>query len=450
MLQPPPSRPDSELLRAIGRWSMVALAINSILGSGIFGLPSVVAGLLGKLSPLAVLLAGCGMGVIIACYAEVASQFSETGGTYLYLRHTFGRFVGIEVAWLMLLGRLTACAAAVNLLVVYLGEFWPQAPEPVPRLIVMSLLVGTLAAVNYRGVGAGTLVSNVSVVGKLAALALVALAGVAYLAGHPHAALAAAHPRAHEWLSAMLLLLFAYGGYEAALNPMGEARDPRRDAGFALFVALVVLTILYTLLQYVVIAVLPDAAHSERPLADVARAVLGAPGAALIAVGALLSVYGYLSANLLTGPRGVFALAERGDFLAFFARVHPRFRTPYVSVFVFAFLVWVFALFANFQWNVTLSAVARISYYAGVCVAVPVLRRRQPAAALMRLPGGRLLPALGVLLCATLFLGVDFSQWLILMTTVALAALNWLLVRGRGAQPRVSDGDPQRRGREAL
>src|SRR5579862_6122143 len=239
MLQPPSSPPDSELLRVIGRWSMVALAVNSILGSGIFGLPSVVAGLLGKLSPLAVLLAGAGMAVIIACYAEVASQFSQTGGTYLYLRHAFGRFVGIEVAWLMLLGRLTACAAAVNLLVVYLGEFWPQASEPVPRLIVMSVLVGTLAAVNYRGVGAGALVSNVSVLGKLAALALVALAGVAYLAWHPPVQLAAVHPGAHEWLSAMLLLLFAYGGYEAALNPMGEARNPRRDAGFALFVALV-------------------------------------------------------------------------------------------------------------------------------------------------------------------------------------------------------------------
>src|SRR5215470_15449423 len=182
MLQQPPSRPDSQLLRAIGRWSMVALAVNSILGSGIFGLPSVVAGLLGSLSPLAVLAAGCGMGVIIACYAEVASQFTETGGTYLYLRHAFGRLTGIEVAWLMLLGRLTACAAAVNLLVVYLGEFWPQVVAPLPRFAVITAFIGTLAAVNYRGVGAGTLVSNVSVVAKLAALGLVALCGVVYLA----------------------------------------------------------------------------------------------------------------------------------------------------------------------------------------------------------------------------------------------------------------------------
>src|SRR3974377_930947 len=90
-----------QLIRAIGRWSMVALAVNCILGSGIFGLPSLVAGLLGRASPLAMLLAGAGMGLIIGCYAEVGSQFTETGGTYLYLRHAFGRLGGVQVCWVV-------------------------------------------------------------------------------------------------------------------------------------------------------------------------------------------------------------------------------------------------------------------------------------------------------------------------------------------------------------
>src|SRR5213082_4144920 len=110
-------------------------------GSGVIGLPSIVAGLLGHASPAAVLIAGAGMAVIIGCYAEVASQFNETGGTYLYVRHTFGRFVGVQVGWLTLLSRLTACAAAVNLLVIYLGEFWPAAAEPLPRLAVITVFL---------------------------------------------------------------------------------------------------------------------------------------------------------------------------------------------------------------------------------------------------------------------------------------------------------------------
>jgi basic amino acid/polyamine antiporter, APA family len=441
--QEPPHTATPTLIRAIGRWSMVALAVNCIIGSGIFGLPSVVAGFVGRFSPEAVLMAGVAMGVIIACYAEVASQFSETGGQYLYIRQAFGRFAGLQVGWMNLLARFTGCAASVNLLVISLGEFWTRASSPLPRLAVVSLFVGTLAAANYRGVAAGSLVSNVTAIGKLVPLTLVCAVGLIYLAIHPHVATAAATATATAgagagadgWLKATLILFFAYGGYEAALYPLGEAKDPRRDAPFALFVALGLVTLFYTALQLVVVGVLPDAAHSARPLADVARVTMGEGGAALISVGALISVYGYLSANLLTNPRAMFALAERGDFPRRFAAIHARFRTPYVSVVVFALLVWGFALFGNFAWNVTLSAVARLFYYGAVCAAVPALRRKQPQATRLRVPGGPLLPALGVLICLALLTRVDFSKSLIVLATLLVATGNWLVVRHRNALP---------------
>jgi len=420
-----------ELVRAIGRWSMVALAVNSIVGSGIFRLPADVAGFVGRASPFAVLLAGAGMGVIVACYAEVASQFTGTGGTYLYLRRTFGRLVGVQVAWLSILSRITAIAAGVNLFVTYLGEFWPQAMQPLPRLAIITAFIGGLAAVNYRGVGAGTLLSNLTVVAKLAALALACAAGVAWLGVHAAVPSPAVTPSADGSLKAMLLLLFAYGGYEAALNPMGEARNPRRDVAFALFAALAIVTVLYTLLQWVVVGVLAEPAHSERPLADVMRVIWGEPGAALISIGALVSVYGYLSANMLTTPRGIFAPAQNGDFPALLAAVHPRWRTPYVSIVLFAVLLWGFSQFASFSWNVTLSAVTRVVYYAGICAAVPVLRRRQPEAAAFRLPGGLTLPVIGIAICAVLVTRVDFGKSVILLVTIAAALINWALVRDR-------------------
>jgi APA family basic amino acid/polyamine antiporter len=431
MTNPRPS--EVELVRAIGRWTLVALTVNSILGSGIFGLPSVIAAVLGNLSPWAVLLAGAAMAVIVSCYGEVASQFAETGGTYLYIRHAFGRFAGLQVGWMTLLSRFTACAAAANLLVVYAGEFWPEATHTVPRFMIITVFVGTLAIVNYRGVGAGALVSNVSVVAKLLALGLVCALGAGYLIAHPAVPMAAPSAEWDGWLKAILLLFFAYGGYEAALNPMGEAKNPRRDVAFALFVALIIVTLLYTVLQFIVVGVLPDPAHSDRPLADAARIFIGRPGAALIAAGALISVYGYLSANLLTGPRAMFALAELGDFPALFAAVHPRMRTPYVAIAVFALLIWIFALFGSFSWNVTLSAVARLAYYGAVCAAVPVLRRKQPGAATFRVPGGPILPILGMVICTALLTRVDFTKSLILVATIVIALLNWLAVRNRGA-----------------
>jgi APA family basic amino acid/polyamine antiporter len=410
---------------------MVALVVNSTVGSGIFGLPAALGGLLHQMSPLAVLIAGAGMGVIVACYAEVASQFTETGGTYLYLRHTFGRLAGLQVGWITLLTRLTACAANVNLLISYLGEFWPEFTHGAGRAVLITAFIGTLAAVNYRGVGAGTVMSNAAAVTKIVALGSLGIAGLIWVGLHPPHHVIAAPGSASAWLRAMVLLLFAYGGYEAALNPMGEVKNPRRDAAFALLCGLLIVMLLYTSLQWVVIALLADPAHSERPLADVARILAGPVGAALISIAALVSVYGFISANLLTVPRSLYALAEGGDFPRLFAAVHPRWRTPYVAIVLFALAVWLFALFAGFAWNVTLSAVARIFYYGGICAAVPVLRRRQWAAAAWRVPGGLLAPVTGIVLCALLLTGVDFSQSAILLLTVGVALTNWLLVRGR-------------------
>ena len=428
-----PRPPQATLVRAIGRWSLVALTVNSILGSGIFGLPAVLATVLGHLSPWAVLLAGAATAVIVSCYAEVASQFDQTGGTYLYVRHAFGRLAGLQVGWLTLLSRFTACAAAVNLLVQYLGEFWPGATHAVPRLTIITVFLGSLGFINCRGVSAGAWVSNVSVVAKLLALGLVCVVGAGYLIAHPAVQFPATPAGGDGWLKAVLLLFFAYGGYEAALNPMGEAKDPRRDAAFALFVSLIVVTLLYTALQFIVVGVLPDPAHSDRPLADAARVLMGGPGAALISIGALISVYGYLSANLLTVPRAMFALAELGDFPAAFAAVHPRMRTPHVAIAVFAVLIWIFALLGSFSWNVTLSAVARLAYYGAVCAAVPVLRGRRPRAAAFRVPGGPALPIVGVVICALLLMRVDFTKSVILAVTILIAFLNWLGVRNHRA-----------------
>jgi basic amino acid/polyamine antiporter, APA family len=429
--------PDQALIRAIGRWSLVALVINSIIGSGIFGLPSAVAGLIGNYSPYAVLAAGAGMSVIMGCFAEVASRFQQAGGPYLYARVAFGRFMGIQTAWMLWLGQVAAPAANANLFVIYLSEFWPHAKDPLPRALILTALVGLLTFINIRGVRGGTEISNVFTAAKIVPLFAVIILGLLVLHMHRWAIASAsvAAPSDDHWLKAMLLLVFAYGGFETALAPMSEAKNPRRDAPFALFIALVLCTAIYALIQWVVVGILPDAAHSSRPLADVARISIGPVGAGLVAVGALLSFYGYLSAKILAVPRVPYALAEQGDFPRAFATVHPRFHTPYVSILVFAALVWGFALIGEFKWNVTLSAVARLLYYGVGCAALPVLRRKQPEGegAMFQLPAGNLFAILGVILCLILVTRVDFGQSLILVATIALALVNWAVVARRSA-----------------
>lgn len=421
-----------ELLRAIGRWSLVALVVNSILGSGVFGLPSVVAALIGRSSVWAVIAAGAGMSVIMGCFAEVASRFQQAGGPYLYARAAFGRFMGIQTAWMLWLGQVAAPAANANLFVIYLGEFFPHAKDPLARALILTVLIGVLAYINIRGVRAGTQVSNLFTAAKLVPLFAVAVLGIVVLGSHhwQMATAPAASAGASQWMKAVLLLVFAYGGFETALAPMSEAENPRRDAPFALLAAVVLCTVLYALIQLAVVGALPDAAHSTRPLADVARIVFGSVGAALVAVGALISFYGYLGAKVLAMPRVLFALAEQGDFPKIFASVNRRYQTPAVSILSFSALIWIFALMGEFKWNVTLSAVARLLYYAVGCAALPVLRHRQPGTALFRLPAGNLCAALGVILCVILVTRVDFGQSMIVVATIALAFANWIAVKG--------------------
>jgi amino acid transporter len=215
---------------------------------------------------------------------------------------------------------------------------------------------------------------------------------------------------------------------------MSEAKNPRRDSVFALFGALLVCAAIYAMVQWVVVGVLGSNAVTDRPLAEVARITMGSHGAALVAAGALVSVYGYLSAKLLGMPRVTFALAEGGDLPGWFAMVSPKFHTPWFSILVYATVVWGLALSGSFTWNATLSVVARLFYYGVICAAVIALRYQQPNAARLRLPAGSFLAVVGILIALVLAIPAlavraDRGKWLIVMAAMGGAVLNWAWAR---------------------
>lgn len=418
-------------MRAIGRWSLAALVINSVIGSGIFGLPSIIAGLLGSLSLLAYVLAALGNGVIMGVFAELASRFTAAGGAYLYAREALGRFAGIQIGWMSWLVRITAAAANANLFVIYLAEFWPRVREPRLHALILALLLGLLAAVNYRGVRSGANISNFFTVAKLVPLAIFLVAGAIFvLVRDPATPPLTSAATSEAWVRALLLLAFAYGGYDGALMPLGEAKNPRRDAPFALFTAMIALFVIYAGIQWIVMTVLPNPAETVRPLADAARIFLGPPGAVLMAVGALVSVYGYLSANVLNAPRLTFALATRRDFPPAFAWLHPRYHTPYFSILAFVFVTWLLAVSADFPWNAEFSGVTRLFTYGSACVAFIVLRRRPGAyPPAFRLPAGNVFAALGLIFCLVLMSQMGWIHLLIVGVTILIALVNWLWAR---------------------
>jgi APA family basic amino acid/polyamine antiporter len=424
--------PPGQFVRAIGRWSLIALVVNSTIGGGVFGLPSAVAAQTGRSSPWAVLIAGLALGIIIACFAEVSSRFASAGGPYLYNRIAFGRAAGLQTAWMFWLAQVAAQAANANLLIVYLGEFWPEATRPLTRFLLLTSLIGFLAAINFFGVKAGTRINNIFTIAKVLPLLAIIGMGLIGVPGHSEAAIVASTIPPRAWIKAVMVLFFGLGGFESALAPMSEATNPRRDAPIALIVGFVCCMALYALIIWVVVSTLPDPAHSARPLADVARMFFGSAGGVLVSIGAITSVYGILSAKILAMPRVAYALAEQGDLPPVFAAIHSRFRTPYVALIVWTFCIWAFAVSGRFEWNLTLSVVARLFYYGGVCAALPVLRRKQPGEALFLVPAGPLFSTLGVIICAVLLTQVDFNQTMILAVTMLLALANWGWARKNG------------------
>lgn len=416
------------LVRAIGRWSLSALMLNTIIGASIFGLPSLLAARLGKFSPAGYLVTAVGIAAIAACLAEVASQFREAGGPYLYTRVSFGPFAAIQIGWLTWLTRIVASAAAADLFVSYLAQFFPAVQAWAVRAMVLGMLIGFLAVVNYLGVTSGTRLSNFFTITKVLVILLFIVGGLTALLLRPAVRVIpqALSVTSKNWLEAVLLMINSFGGFEAALFVSGETRDPRKDAPIALLVALTTATFLYVSVQYIVMHTLPTATTAAKPVADAAQHFLGSFGSSLIAAGALISVYGYLSANMLHTPRLTFAMGEQGDFPAFFAAVHSRFRTPYVSIVSFAVLLVIFSVAGSYEWNAILSAISRLFIYASIAAALPALRRKQPHVDAFRLPFGMFFVVLALLFTGVLVVNIRLGGLVVLAVTFTVASLNWL------------------------
>jgi APA family basic amino acid/polyamine antiporter len=420
------------LVRTIGRWSLAALMLNTMIGASIFGLPSIIAGYIGKLSPAGYLIAFAGVAVIAACLAEVSSYFQEAGGPYLYTRVAFGRFAAIQIGWLTWLSRITACSGVANLFITYLSSFFPVVTRGWIRGTILTVLIGFLAAVNYRGVSGGNALSNFFTITKVLLLTLFITGGFMALAFHPSVRVtpAAVPLTTANCFQAILLMVYAYGGFEAALFASGEASDPRKDAPIALLIAMLTATLLYICVQVVVIFTLANPGATTKPAVDSARQFLGPVGVTLVAVGTLISVYGYLSANMLHTPRVTFAMGERGDFPSFFAAIHPRFRTPHLSIVVFALMLLLFSIGGNFRWNASLSAISRLFMYGAVVAALPVLRRKFPKGSKFRLPAGLFFTVLGLAFVAVLLAQMGRTELIVMSITFVIALLNWLWARG--------------------
>ena len=418
-----PAATTEGLVRGIRRWDLVAIAINGIIGAGIFGLPSKVFSLIGSYSLIAFVVCAIVVTLFILCFAEVGSRFNETGGPYLYAREAFGPTIAFEIGWLIWLARLTAFAANCNLLVAYLGYFVPAATGTFWRASIITIVVTLLATINVIGVRQAAIVSNVFTIGKLIPIIVFIAVGLFFL--NPHAFALGAPPAAGAFSQSVLLLIYAFTGFEMAAIPAGEVRDPQKQLPHALLIAIAVVAFLYILVQVVCVGTLPELAQSQKPLADAGTRFMGAAGGAIISAGAIVSITGNLNILILSGSRLPFAMAEQRQLPAFIGSVHRKFATPYVAILLTAAVMLFLTLKSSFVAALTISAIARLVTYGATCISLPTFRRRADAPpAKFHLPYGTVIAILALLLAVWLLANSTWQE----ARAAAIAAAVGLLI----------------------
>jgi amino acid transporter len=375
---------------------LTASIVNVTVGAGIFVLPAVVADGLGPAAPLAYLVCGATMALIVTCFAAAGSRVSLTGGLYAYTEVAFGRFVGYIAGVLYWLAATIAVASVAAAFVDSMAVVWPAIGASVARAAVVAALFGGLAAVNVRGVQPGARLIEAVTVAKLLPLALLVAAGLWLLPlgdlGHTTL------PGIADLGRTSIVLIFAFVGIEVALVPSGEVYDPPRTVPRAVFLALGVTTLLYLVLQAVTQTALgPDiGAFAAAPLAEAAGRLLGPRARVVVLAGATISMFGYVSGDMLGTPRVLFAFARDGILPARVAAVHARFHTPWIAILIHAVVAAAMAISSTFGELAIIANVATLSVYLLAVSASFELARRnvQSGGRPFALPGGPAIPIL--------------------------------------------------------
>jgi APA family basic amino acid/polyamine antiporter len=364
-----------KLVRAVGFWGLVAMCINAVVGSGVFLLPTESYKLLGPFSLWAPLIFAIPVFILVLCFAEAASHFSEPGGAYLYARTAFGDFVGFETGWMNWIARLTSLASLSNGFVVSLARLYPPLGEGTARAAIIIGSIAILAAIHYVGVKYGAASIYVFTFGKVIPLVLFIVVSLIAFKHNPiPASLHIPGPGTH-WNEAALFMLFAYAGFENLGVPAGEYRNPRRDLPGALLTGTLAIAAIYVLTQLGAMATIPDLSKTATPIADAAAGLIGPLGAFIVTLGALLSMAGTNSGTVLEGSRMLFALSLDRN-LGPLSYVHPKFRTPSVAIIIHVVVATGLALGGTFAKLAMLSAVARLTTYLFTCAGLPIIRQK--------------------------------------------------------------------------
>ena len=408
------------LPRSLGLWSAIAVVIGTTIGSGIFRSPAAIAGHVPQ--PLALMFVWVVGGVVALCgaltLAEVSTALPYTGGLYVFIRDGWGRLPAFLFGWTeLVIIRAAAIGAVATTFVEYAIRLFGHDPGVAPYSEYVhyfaAVAIAALAGVNVIGVRWSARILDVSAIAKYGALVFLAVVAFAAVPSHPVVHQAATTTTGGITVGAfglaLVAVLWSYDGWADLSLIAGEVADPRRNLPRALIGGTVAVIGIYLATNLAYLAVLPveQMRTSKLIAADVAQQLVGNWGAVLMASVVVISTFGTLNGSLLTAPRIFFAMADDGLLFRPFAAVHPRFKTPYVSVALCAGLGIAFVLLRTFEQLADTFITAIVPFYALAVASVFSLRRRPGAEydPSYRVPGYPVVPA--VFIVSAIYLVVN-------------------------------------------
>src|SRR5437016_10654333 len=422
---------DHQLVRGIGISALTANIVSSTIGAGIFVIPATVAIGLGPAAPLSFVCCAIAMVLFVTCFAIAGSRVSLTGGLYAYVEVAFGRYVGFLAGILYFLTALGAVAGVVNVLANSVALVVPFLGGPIMRVVVMLAVYGSLVLINIRGVREGAGAVTVITVAKLLPLLLFIGAGIFFV--HAPNIAWSSWPSSKSLGDAVILLIFAFVGIEVALIPSGEVKNPARTVPRSAYLALVVTTIIYILIQIVAQGTLGAdlANHPDAPLAESAAKFLGSIGRTILLAGATISAFGFVTSDILSSPRMIFAFGRDGALPEFFAHVHSRFRSPDVAIVTYATLAFALSITGTFEKLAVLSNVAVLLMYFLCCAACWILVqqdvRSDPDESGFNFPGMKIVPALAIIAIIWILAHATAREFVVTGIVLALASIVYLV-----------------------
>jgi len=414
---------DEGLKRVIGIPGLSLNIINNTIGAGIFALPAIVSIALDGFAIFGYVFCGIMMAAIMLCYAEIGSRVTSSGGSYAYVEAAFGSFAGFIINWLFFFGfGILSDAAIINIVADSLAVIFPVFKNSMARGLLFFILIGFMVVINVRGAKHGLgFVKFITIIKILPLIAII-------IFGFGNIKAANLHwenlPSFQTFGNTILVLFFAFAGFETALNVSGEIKNPKHTIPLGILIAGVFVLIIYILLQTVTQGVLGTNMESVKnaPLAAAAEKIIGPAGGIILLIAAAVSCFGNVSGDLLLTPRLLFAGANNGIFPTFLGKVHPRFATPYWAIIVYGALIFILSISGGFkQLAILASAAILIIYLAVILASIKLKKKDKNAEKSFEIPGGLIIPFIGV--ASIIWLLTSLSKWEIGSTAIFIAVI---------------------------